>query len=229
MSRAVKAGVRRRYDASGRRAFARQTRHAIIEAARALFLDRGYALTSMSAIAAAAGVSVETIYLSVGPKAALVRYLVETALSGEDEPVPPLERQGVEEILAEPDQRRKVRLFARVVRQLQQRLAPIWAIVLEAAPADAELISLVQELNERHIGNMRLFVEHLARAGGLRAGLSADLAADVVWATNSPEFYRLLVHGRGWTGDMFERWLADAWQRLLLDDHRPEPPLTLPP
>jgi hypothetical protein len=41
---------------------------------------------------------------------------------------------------------------------------------------------------------------------------------DVVWAMNSPEFYRLLVVGRGWTGEMFESWIADAWQRLLLDD-----------
>ncbi len=221
MSRTVKPGARRRYDASGRRAVARQTRHAIVNAAKALFLDRGYAMTSMSAIAEAAGVSVETIYLSAGPKAALVRYLVETALSGEDEPVPPLERQGVEEILAEPDQRRKVRLFARVVRQLQERLAPIWAIVLEAAPGDPELVSLVQELNQRHLGNMRHFVEHLGAAGGLRAGLSPELAADVVWAMNSPEFYRLLVHGRGWTGDMFEHWLAEAWQRLLLDEDQP--------
>ena len=176
------------------------------------------AATTMVAIGAAAGVSVETIYLSIGPNAALVRYLVETALSETDEPVPALERKGVAEIQAEPDPQRKVRLFARVVRQLQERLAPIWAIVLEAAPGDAELVSLIHELNERHIGNMRLFVEHLAAAGCLRPGLSIDLAADVVWATNSPEFYSLLVRGRGWNGDMLEGWLADAWQRLLLED-----------
>jgi hypothetical protein len=35
---------------------------------------------------------------------------------------------------------------------------------------------------------------------------------------NSPEFYRLLVIGRGWSGEMFESWIADAWGRLLLDD-----------
>jgi hypothetical protein len=79
--------------------------------------------------------------------------------------------------------------------------SPIWAVVLEAAPGDAELVSLIHELNERHICNMRLFVEHLAAAGCLRPGLSI-LAADVVWATNSPEFYSLLVRGRGWNGDI---------------------------
>lgn len=172
----------------------------------------------MAAIAEAAAVSIETIYLSVGGKASLVRYLVETALSGTDEPVPPLRRKGVQEIRAEADPRLKLRLFAGMVRPMLERLAPIWQVVLEAAPTDKELGSLVAELQERHAGNMRLVIEHLTEAGGLRSGISRDVARDVVWAMNSPEFYRLLVVGRGWTGEMYETWLADAWQRLLLDD-----------
>ena len=218
MSRSVKAKTRRPYDGSGRQVAASQTRRKILDAARALFLARGYAQTTMPAIASAAGVSVETIYLSVGPKAALVRRLVETALSGAEVPIPALEREGVPEILSEPDPRRKLALFAGFVRRLQERLAPIWAVVMEAAPGEAELASLVRELNERHIGNMRRFVDHLAAAGDLRAGLSREVAADIVWATNSPELYRLLVQGRGWSGDNFERWLAAAWERLLIND-----------
>ena len=217
MSRTVKTAVRRRYDATNRLVSAAKTRRKILQAARGLFLDRGYARTTIPAIAEAAGVSVETIYLSVGPKAALVRYLIETALSGTDEPVPALERAGVAEVQAEPDPRRKIRMLARIVRQLQERLVPIWAIVLEAAPGDVELISLIRELQERHVGTMRLFVKHLAAVGALRNGLSVDLGADILWATNSPEFYGLLARGRGWSGDKLESWLADAWQRLLLD------------
>ncbi len=172
----------------------------------------------MAAIAKAAAVSIETVYLSIGGKASLVRYLVETALSGTDEPVPPLERAGVKEIRAEADPRRKLRLFAGMVRPMLERLAPIWQVVLEAAPTDRELSALVAELQRRHAGSMRLVVQHLAQVGRLRPAISKDMARDVVWAMNSPELYRLLVDGRGWTGEMFESWLADAWQRLLLDD-----------
>lgn len=216
MRKAVKEEPSRHYDATGRRIAAEGTRRRILQAANKLFLDRGYAATTMVAIAADADVSVETIYLSVGCKAALARYLIETALSGTDRPVPALERPVVQEIQAESDAHRKVQMFARVVRELQERLAPIWDVVREAARADAGLASLITELKERHIGNMRLFVEHLASVGALRADLSAELAADVVWATNSPEFYRLLVVERGWSGETFESYLADAWQRLLL-------------
>jgi len=173
----------------------------------------------MAAIAEAASVSIETVYLSVGGKARLVRYVVETALSGTDEPVPPLQRQGVAEIRAESDPRRKLRLFAGMVRPMLERLAPIWQVVLEAALTDAELRNLVDELLARHAGSMRAVIEDLTEAGRLRTEISKDVARDVVWAMNSPEFYRLLVVGRGWTGEMFESWLADAWQRLLLDDH----------
>jgi AcrR family transcriptional regulator len=171
----------------------------------------------MAAIADAANVSIETIYLSIGGKASVVRYLVETVLSGADQPVPPTERQGVAEIHAEPDPQRKLRMFAGMARSLLERLAPIWQVVLEAAPGDADLSSLVDELLERHAGSMRFVVEHIAETGCLRPGMRIDTARDFIWAMNSPEFYRLLVVGRGWTGEMFENGLADAWQRLLLD------------
>jgi hypothetical protein len=66
---------------------------------------------------------------------------------------------------------------------------------------------------------MRVFVDQALEATGtLRPGLSAEKAADVVWATNSPEFFLLLVRNRGWDPEFFEWWLADTWTRLLLAD-----------
>jgi len=222
LSRSVKPPGRRRYDASGRKAAARETRRAILAAARRLFLERGYARTTMTAIAEAAAVSVETLYLAVGPKAAIVRYLVETSLSGSEEPVPAPERDWVGEFTAEPDPWRKIRLHAApAIRELLERLAPLWAVLLEAAPGDAELRSLMEELNGRRVGHMRLMAQHLAHQSALRSGLAVDTAADILWAMNSTEFYGLLVRERGWDPATFELWLADAWIRLLLPD-RPE-------
>jgi hypothetical protein len=66
---------------------------------------------------------------------------------------------------------------------------------------------------------MRLFVADLAAVAPLR--LDPDQAADIVWATNAPELYRLLVGQRGWTPQRYERFLTDTWQRLLLADLRP--------
>ena len=209
----------RRYDASGRRAAARETRARIVAAGRRLFLGRGYAATRMAEVAQEAGVSLETVYASVGTKPALMRHLVEIALSGTGEPVPALERDSTHAIQAEPDPRQKLVMFARVVRQLNERVAPLWEAVKEAAAGDAELRALAEEFDRRRAGHMRVFVDQALEATGmLRPGLSAEKAADVVWATNSPEFFLLLVRNRGWDPEFFEWWLADTWTRLLLAD-----------
>jgi hypothetical protein len=79
---------RRSYDASGRQAQARESRLAVLRAARRLFLERGYALTTMAAVAASAGVSVETVYKAFGNKAGLVKAVFDSDIVGDDEPVP---------------------------------------------------------------------------------------------------------------------------------------------
>ena len=67
---------------------------------------------------------------------------------------------------------------------------------------------------------MRLFAADLDGTKQLRADVTVDEAADVIWATNAPEFYLLLVGDRGWSPERFEAWLAAAWARLLLVEQR---------
>src|SRR5207245_6631896 len=194
MGQEVKLGGRnRQYDASRRRAAAQRTRQAIVATARQQFLERGYAATTMPAIAAGAGVALDTVYASVGPKPALFRHLVEISISGAEEPVPALERDYVREISAEPDPRRKLELYARAMRLILERMAPLFGVLRDAAQVDPLLTALWEEISQRRAGNMRLFAAELAAAGGLREDVSVDEAADVVWATNSPEFFLLLV------------------------------------
>lgn len=217
MDEPVKQPTKRRtYDMSRRRDAAAQTRRAIVEAARHLFVARGYAGTTMAAIARAAGVSHETVYATFGPKPVLFRHLVETALSGTEEPVPALQRDIVRRARAESDPRRIIEMFAHYVRELHARIAPLIAVLNAGAESDADLQAFAAELSSRRVDHMRAFVEDLAAKGGLRAALSIDRAADVIWIMNSPEFYLLCVRDRGWSPELFESWLTDAWKRLLL-------------
>jgi len=209
--------VKRRYNSSARKAAAEGTREAIIAAARHLFLKRGYAGTTMQGIAERAAVALDTVYATVGNKPALFRLLVETAISGRDEPVAAEERNYVRAIRAEPDATRKLAIYAEAIGAIQPRLAPLFQVLETAAPLDADLKSLWQEIARRRSANMRLLAQELAATGQLRAGLSVELAADILWSMNAPEFYLLLVEQRGWSPDAFARWLADAWRRLLLE------------
>lgn len=217
MSSQVKSQRQKRaYDSSRRRAAAKESRRAIAAAARRLFLERGYTGTTMNAIAQAAGVSQETVYASFGPKPSIFRHLVETALSGTDEPVPPLERDYARQLLAERDPSRVIDIYARAMRLTQERLAVLFEVLLHAARSAGELQPLATELIERRAHYTHVIAEHLASIGGLREGLSVDEAGDVLFALNSSEFFLVLARDRGWQPEDFEPWLADAWKRLLL-------------
>ncbi len=208
--------VKRRYDASRRRRAAAETRRAILVGARRQFLAQGYAATTMPSIAEASGVALDTVYAAVGPKPVLFRELIESAISGTDEPVPAEDRDYVRAILAEPDPHRKIAYYSAAVRAIQPRLAPLFRVLGEAARAEPELAALWTEIAERRAANMRRFVGDVAAVGGLREGVSVEEAADLVWATNAPEFYLLLVEERGWPPERFEHWLAELWIRMLL-------------
>src|SRR6266851_1757180 len=183
--------VKRRYDASKRREAAARTRQAILAAALELFTARGYSTTSMAAIAARADVALDTVYASVGRKPELARLLIETAISGSTQAVPADERDYVQAIRAAPDAETKIQIYASAMRMIAGRLAPLLGIIQQAAAAEPELTSLWREISERR-------------------------AANIVWATNAPELYQLLVGQRGWTPERYEHFLADTWRRLLL-------------
>jgi AcrR family transcriptional regulator len=210
----VQPHVKRRYDATKRREAAARTRQAILAAALELFTVRGYTGTSMAAIAARADVALDTIYASVGRKPELARLLIETAISGSSRAVPADERDYVQAIRAAPDADTKIEIYASAMRIIAGRLAPLLGMIQQAAGAEPELTSLWREIAERRAANMRRFAADLAAVDALRVDLGE--AADIVWATNAPEFYQLLVGQRGWTPQRYERFLADTWRRLLL-------------
>lgn len=195
-----------------------RTRRAILDAARKLLLEHGYGRLTMQAVASEAGVALDTVYESVGPKPVLVRLLVETAISGQDEAVAAEERDYVRRIRTAPAARDKIAIYASALREILPRLAPIVVALRDAASAHPTLGTLWKEISERRARNMRLFADDLIATGELRPELDRDAVADTVWSMAAPEFFTLLTDERGWSPDRFETWLAEAWERLLLAD-----------
>ena len=212
-----KSAHKRTYDSTSRREKAEATRQAILSASRAIFSERGYAGTTMPAIAKAAGIALDTVYASVGKKPALFALLVETAISGTDVAIPAADRDYVRAIRAEPVAARKLAIYAAALRRIQERLAPLFRVLQEAAPLDPSLAEMWNGIAERRAKNMKLLARELAETGKLRRDLSVDMAADILWSMNAPEYYLLLVEQRGWKPEALEKWLSDAWCRLLLE------------
>ena len=220
---------KRSYDGSRRRAASAGTRRRILEAARARILGDGYRATTVAAVAADAGVSVATVYELVGRKPVLLRELIEQDLSGTDHAVPAEERDHVRALQAEPDPVRKLAIYASAIRATHGRMAPLFLALRDAAATEPEARAVWEQISRRRADNMRRLAAELRDAGGLRADLDIEEAADTVWVTNSPEVYVLLTAERGWTPERYERWLLDTWCRLLLGEGQTARPGDDPP
>ena len=208
--------VKRSYDATSRRARSAATRQRILEIARELLVEVGYRATTIAAVAARADVNVDTVYALVGRKPVLLKELIEQAISGTDSAVVAEERDYVKAVIAEADPAQKLVIYAAAVRQIQERMAPLFLALRDAAATEPEAQAVWREISDRRADNMRKLARDLSEAGGLRDDISIEVAADVIWAMNSSELYVLLTVERGWSSTQFEIWLADTWRRLLL-------------
>lgn len=206
----------RSYTSAVRAEQAEQTKAAILRAARSLFVSQGYQQTTVQQIAAEAGVNVDTIYHSVGRKPALMRALIESSISGQSEAVPAAERDYVLRIREAVAADEMIEIYAAAITQIQQRMAPIFLALRDAATTDESCRALWKEISDRRAGNMLLFASDLRATGELRDDLDDQQVGDIIWSMNSAEYWNLLVEGRGWTADAYERWIVDAWKRLLL-------------
>ena len=188
----------------------------MLTAARDLFIGNGYAATTVAEIAREARVAVDTVYATVGRKPALLREVLETAISGTDEAVPAERRDYVAQVRAATTARDKIAAYVTGMVEVQRRLAPVFLALRDAAGSDTESAALWREIAERRAQNMRRFAADLRGTGELRADLSDDDVADIVWSMNGTEYWVLLTGERGWSAQRFAAYLIDAWSRLLL-------------
>jgi AcrR family transcriptional regulator len=206
----------RKYDSSRRQAQARQTRLQIAEAARSLFMERGYGGTTIEAIAEKAGVAPETVYASFKNKRNVLSFLFDISIGGDDEDIRLLDRPDPQAVLQETDQRRQLKLFARDITKILHRAAPIFEILRIAAKTEPEIAELVQRLLRERMANMSMVAKSVAANGPLLEGLNRTRAAELIWAMTSPELYLLFNRDRGWTDAQYTQWLTETLVRLLL-------------
>jgi AcrR family transcriptional regulator len=205
---------RRRYDSSGRQAQARRTREAILDAAQRQFLDGGYAATTIAAIAAEAGVSVETIYKAFGGKPGLVRAIYDRGLAGR-EPVPAFQRaDALRERQTDP--RAIMRNWGTLTSEVSSIVSPIERLVRAAAASDPDMAALLKAHNDLREQRARHHARFLKQRGYLREGVSLAQATDILWTCTSDELYDLLVTQRGWSLPRFAGFLGDYLIAALL-------------
>ena len=210
--------VKRRYDSTRRQAQAGETRSAIVRAARDLFIERGYGHTTVQDIARAAGVSVETIYGSVGRKPELLHRAWDITVGGDEEEVVFHERPEVIAIRAERDLARRLKLHAAFSTKTAQRIGPFQLMVQSAAGADPAAAAMLEEMGRQRLAGISVMAAEAAATGQL--AVSEEECRDVIWSMTDGTLWHRLVNERGWTNERFAEWLGDLWVDRLVKRSR---------
>ena len=184
---------------------ARQTRQTIVTAATRLFLSDGFVTTTMAQIAAEAGVAVQTLYLAFRSKTAILSAAFDLAIAGDDEPVPLLEREWMQDILANPDGPTALADFVTASTAIIVRATPLYMVIRSAA-ADPDVADVLEKNKRERYKQFAITVEALATKTGFSPRLSGDQAAAIVYAVQSEDSYALFTQERGWTSDQWSDW-----------------------
>ncbi|WP_156675715.1 MULTISPECIES: TetR/AcrR family transcriptional regulator [unclassified Mycobacterium] len=210
----VKREPARRYDSTRRRQQAQHNRHAVLAAARRRFLAQGYAATTIAEIARDAAVSVETVYKTFATKAGVLKALFDVSVAGDDEPIPMVERDVIQEVADATEAVDKLELYAKHLVASMPRSAPVQLLARDGAAVSPDAAAVWKQIRDETLTGMTMFASDLARTGQLR--VNARQARDILWTYHAPELYELLVLERGWSVSRYGKFIAQAWIDALL-------------
>jgi AcrR family transcriptional regulator len=193
------------------------TRNRLLQAAEDEFPVRGYAGTTVTRLAATAGVSVQTLYLAWGSKRALLRGYMENALSGGAGSPEDAARR-----FAGLSPRERLAELAALVTEIAERAATGWSLYRDASAVDPEIAA---DWNELQLLRHRLISRVLGDIppGAIAEGLTMKSAVDTAWAIASPESYDLLVRRLGYQLQEFHHWMRQNLITAILAPGSPSP------
>lgn len=204
----------RPYSSPRRERAARATRRAVLDAARDLFISRGYAATTIDEIAMSAEVSRPTVF-SVGSKPELLKLVRDIAIAGDDEPVAMPDREPVVQMRDAPNPETTLRLHARNVVRINARYVEIDEVLQQAVGADPQLRELWNASEAQRLQGATIVIDDVLSKGALKDGVDRERAIDVLWLLMAPDHLRRMRR-RGWDDVTFESWLADTFVAQLL-------------
>jgi AcrR family transcriptional regulator len=194
----------------------RLARRAVVDAARTLFLERGYAATTVEAISDLAEVPPATLYRLFASKLGILKELLDTSIAGDEQAVAVPDRPEVAPVFAATDPVELLDGAAGVTTAINQRTNDVYGVLVGAAGSDPEAAALLHEIRRQRDQGQRQIVRVLQRLHALRADVKPRDAEDRVHALMSPEVYRLLVVERGWSHARYRDWLASTLAEQLL-------------
>ena len=186
---------------------ARETRRRIVDAGAQLFVELGYAATTIDLIATRAGVSRRTVFTSVGSKPDVLKLAFDWTLAGDDEPVAIGARPVVQQLMRAEDPTDVLEPWIAMNADINERISPLYLVLVVAADVDADVATLLVASDEQRLDGARQVVGRIVDVGGLRPDVPAEEAAAILDVLIDPLVYRRYTS--------FHRWAPETYVRHL--------------
>jgi len=187
---------------------AAETRRTVVAAASRLFAERGWAGTTLAAVAAEAGTAVETVYSGFGSKAGLLVTAIDVAIVGDEDETPLVERSEFAS-LGTGARAKRLSAAAQIITRALVRAVPLMGALQEASASDQTARTRLDHYEDDRRATV---------AAGLELILgkpAPETLVDSIWALASPEVFTKLTKERGWAVDRYEGWLVQIAAAIL--------------
>jgi AcrR family transcriptional regulator len=187
----------------------------VLAAAGRLFVERGYAGTSMADIATAADVSPRTVFGGFGSKTQLLKQALDAAIVGDAEPVPLHERPSMRRFHESTSLAEACAALAAVFAEVGVRAYAVYNVVHRAADSEPEIAALERDLDQQRLTGVGYMTDTFARLLRVTDPTVQTRVRDTLWVLGSPLQYGLLVHDRGWSVGAYQTWIEQALLSLV--------------
>lgn len=211
---------------TSRRDKAATTRRAIIRAAHDEFVERGFHGATVAAIARRAGVAPQTIYFVFHTKPALISAVIDAAVMGEDDPLPPQALPWWQDMRDEPDPAEALRVFVRGAAPLFAQAATISEVLRAAALTDPEVRSTYETHEKLRRAGWSEVLNIVAAKGRLRSDRTRDQLLDIFLVMFGDTAYHLYSVELEWPHETIVDWMCEALPTLLLTQTGRDPHVT---
>ncbi len=182
----------------------------MLDAALRLFVIHGYDGTTIDSIARESGVAVQTVYFKFGTKQTILKELIDVRVAGDEEPIPTLERQWVQDAVRADDVSEQLRHQVAGARGIYERVGELLEVLRNAAPSNEGVAPLWERNKKQRFEVQTHLMKALAEKNLLPPDLPLEHAVDISYSLLGPEVYHLLVSERGWTPQQWADWVHSS-------------------
>jgi AcrR family transcriptional regulator len=192
-----------------------ETERRLVDAASSLFVERGYAATTLADVAERADIAPRTLYLHFATKAELLMRCIGLAIAGDSEPVALAGRPEMAEAMAAPTFDERLRLMATLTASLMERTGPLLDVAFQAAPSEPAIAAAAAAGRADTRRTLGEFWRRMDDDGLLPGAIDLEWLTETATLVAHAETYLLIGKTTGWGSAAYRNWLVTTWQRLV--------------